>query len=950
MKKDGISPDQEGTPCVLPPMHVGGPRQMYEIYQDSMPITRYHHHPDIFLTMTANPNWTEIQDALDPHQTASDCPDLVARKRGLPHMHALIYLEKSQKIRTVDQVDRYASAEFTDEQSHPVLFDTTEVGIRFIAAGITALEVVVRGGRKATNIDIVPYNPHLLRMFNCHINVEVCAGIRAVKYINKYIYKGYDKTTFVVGSADEIQIYIDARYIGPPEAVWHLFGYRMHREMPHVERLAIHLKGMQRIVYESEASTEGVTQTAENYKSKLMAYFEYNDENPDAPAYTYQEFPQHFVWKKDRWEVRKKQFAIARMYFVSPSVGELFYLRLLLTVVAGARSFEHLRTVNGVLHPTYKKACVELGLLESDAEFVYCLREAATVQVGSQVRKLFKIILVDGNPAEPELLWKEFKMNICDDLHHVIKKKYGILEPTDEEIEDYGLYLIDKLLREGGKEMAHFCSMPKSKINWDDEYGNRYTCEHMQMMADIDKKQFEKNIANLNEEQLAAFKAITDSVERREGSKFFLNGSAGTGKTFVYNTIAASCRLKGDIVLTVASSGIASLLLEGGRTAHSTFRIPIDITGTSVCSIAKQKEEAEFIKQATLIIWDEVPMQHRYCIEAVNRFLQDIHENKEDDFGGVTVVMGGDFRQTLPVIPNGGRAEIVGTCVRGSFLWDNINVLTLTKNMRLDMQEPENRAYAEFLLKVGSEPVDKVDLPSAVNVCKNRTELITKLYPYLTKTQIWRGDEACYEQVSEEELTNGMILTARNDDVNEINVEALNFLDGDSHTYLAADRLTPEESGRIPPISNEFLQNLNLPGMPLFKLQLKVGCPIILMRNLAPSDGLCNGTRLLVTHCGKYLIQAKILTGKKSKIGEVVMFPRISFQPNISELNINMLRRQFPIRLAYAMTINKSQGQSVKHVGIGLKTSVFCHGQLYVALSRCTAAKRITVLPEDKSN
>ncbi|XP_026459723.1 uncharacterized protein LOC113360429 [Papaver somniferum] len=548
------------------------------------------------------------------------------------------------------------------------------------------VEVAVRGGRKETNIDVVPYNPHLLRMFNCHINVEVCAGIRAVKYINKYIYKGYDKTTFVVGSTDEIQIYIDARYIGPPEAVWHLFGYHMHREMPHVERLSIHLKGMQRIVYESETSTEGVTQTAENYKSKLMAYFEYNYENPDSPAYTYQEFPQHFVWKKDRWEVRKQRFAIVRKYFVSPNAGELFYLRLLLTVVAGARSFEHLRTVNGVLHPTYKKACVELGLLERDAEFVYCLREAATVQVGSQMRKLFKIILADGNPAEPELLWREFKTHICDDLHHVIKK---------------------------------------------------------------------------------------NSVERRGGSKFFLNGSAGTGKTFVYNTITASCRLKGDIVLTVASSGIASLLLEGGRTAHSTFKIPIEITCTG----------------ATLIIWDEVPMQHKYCIEAVNRLLQDIHENKEDDFGGVTVVMGGDFRQTLPVIPNR-----------------------------------------------GSEPVNKVDLPSAVN-----TEI---------------------------------------------------------HTYLAADRLTPDKSGRIPPISNEFLRNLNPPGMPLFKLQIKVRCPIILMRNLAPSDGLCNGTRLLVTHCGKYLIQVKILTGKKSKIREVVMLPRISFQPNISELNKNMLRRQFPIRLA----------------------------------------------------
>ncbi|XP_026400445.1 uncharacterized protein LOC113296353 [Papaver somniferum] len=218
--------------------------------------------------------------------------------------------------------------------------------------------------------------------------------------------------------------------------------------------------------------------------------------------------------------------------------------------------------------------------------------------------------------------------------------------------------------------MAHFCSMPKSEIDWDNLYGNRYIREHMQMKAEIDTDHLKQNIDKLNEEQLAAFKTVTESMERRDGSKFFLNGSAGTRKTFFYNAIAASCRLKGEIVLTVALSGITSLFLEGGRTAHSTFRIPIDITSTSICSIAKQKEEAEFIKQATLIIWDEVPMQHRHCIEAVNRLLQDIYENKKDDFGGVTVVMGGDFGQTLPVIPNGGRAEID--------LFSNFSILSIS--------------------------------------------------------------------------------------------------------------------------------------------------------------------------------------------------------------------------------------------------------------------------------
>ncbi|XP_026454030.1 uncharacterized protein LOC113355393 [Papaver somniferum] len=290
-----------------------------------------------------------------------------------------------------------------------------------------------------------------------------------------------------------------------------------------------------------------------------------------------------------------------------------------------------------------------------------------------------------------------------------------------------------------------------------------------------------------------------------DGRTFFLNGSAGTGKTFLYNTVAASCRLRGYIVLTVASSGIASLPLVGGRTAHSTFKIPIEINVTSVWSIPKQSSTAKFLKEAKLIIWDEVPMQHRFCVESVNRLLKNIRGN-ELAFGGITVVMGGDFRQTLPVIPNGGRADVVGACVRRSVLWNNITVLTLIKNMRLDLQDPENKIFSEFLLKVGTEPEEKVQLPSSVNRCKDMEDLICKLYPRLSKIHPHSGTSG---QVSEEELTERIILSARNNDINEINMEALNILEGETFTYLAADKLNPDESCGIPNFTNEFLQNLN---------------------------------------------------------------------------------------------------------------------------------------------
>lgn len=236
--------------------------------------------------------------------------------------------------------------------------------------------------------------------------------------------------------------------------------------------------------------------------------------------------------------------------FFSPNAGELYYLRLLLTVVAGADSFDSLKTVNGELCPTFKKACIELGLLEHDGEPLALLEEAADIQTGSQLRKLFKIVISDCNPTEPEILWEKFGKKICDDLPHGLRTMFDIQNPTDEQTLNYGLYLLDRLLREGGKKLKHFSNMPRPKENWGKIIGNRLLCEHRQLQFAIQQPELRRNIASLNPEQLSAYNKITESVQQRDGRTFFLNGIAGTWKTFVYNTVDASCRFNGDIVLT----------------------------------------------------------------------------------------------------------------------------------------------------------------------------------------------------------------------------------------------------------------------------------------------------------------------------------------------------------------------------------------------------------------
>jgi hypothetical protein len=110
---------------------------------------------------------------------------------------------------------------------------------------------------------------------------------------------------------------------------------------------------------------------------------------------------------------------------------------------------------------------------------------------------------------------------------------------------------------------------------------------------------------------------------------FFVSGHGGTGKTFLWNTIVAYLRGSKRIVLTVASSGVAALLLPGGRTAHSRFRIPIDLDDSGVCDIKRHTMLSSLVESASLIIWDEALMMHRKCFEALDRSLRDVLSDRD---------------------------------------------------------------------------------------------------------------------------------------------------------------------------------------------------------------------------------------------------------------------------------------------------------------------------------
>ena len=155
-------------------------------------------------------------------------------------------------------------------------------------------------------------------------------------------------------------------------------------------------------------------------------------------------------------------------------------------------------------------------------------------------------------------------------------------------------------------------------------------------------EQVQQNTPLLNEKQHQIYDEIMQAINNGCGY-FFIDGPVGTGKTFLYNTLLANVRLYGDIAIAVASSGIAALLLSGGRTAHSRFKIPLKIDEFSTCNISRNNQLAHLINIAKLFIWDEAPMMHKFVFEAVDRKFRDITQ-VDKPFGEKVFVFGGDFR------------------------------------------------------------------------------------------------------------------------------------------------------------------------------------------------------------------------------------------------------------------------------------------------------------------
>ncbi|XP_011883744.1 PREDICTED: ATP-dependent DNA helicase PIF1-like [Vollenhovia emeryi] len=257
------------------------------------------------------------------------------------------------------------------------------------------------------------------------------------------------------------------------------------------------------------------------------------------------------------------------------------------------------------------------------------------------------------------------------------------------------------------------------------------------------------------------------------------------------------------------------------------------------------------------------------------------------------------------------------------------------------MRTEDEREFANWLLQLGDGKLSNMDElnPDTIEIPQDfisEQSLITEIC----------GDRITMEQVRQNQ--DRAILCPKNEDTFKINDEILRLMEGDEKEYLSIDSIMSDDPQEQLNFPTEFLNSLTRSGMPVHRLKIKIGATIILLRNFNTKKGLCNGTRFIVIDLKSNLIHAEVLTGPAR--GQTVFLPRINFLPNDSEIPFKLKRRQFPIRVSFAMTINKSQGQTLQKVGIYLQNPVFAHGQLYVAFSRATKRDNVKVkVVEDKN-
>jgi hypothetical protein len=875
-----------GTPVLLPASFPGSPRWYHALYHDALALPAAFHLPDLFVTVTFNPEWPEMARLMPMHSSIHDHPDVVARifwlrfsrimqdivdngvfgevlsycwriewqLRGLPHAHVLIILR--QRILHAEDVDRFVSAEIPDPVQFPELHRlVAHLMIHGPCSGTNApcigddgmcekhfpkqlqprtvmhpnayplykrrgLHTAQVRGQPVTDEWVVPHNLYLLSRHRSHICVEVASHLILYKYVYKYCFKPPDHGTI---NFNEIAAFISGRILSSAEAVWRILQLPLHKEFPTVQRLSVHLPGHHLVVIDSAASADAAGTAADASTSTLLQWFALNARDPAARALLYKDVPKFYKWNKKlkEWQLRKYKGCkkVARMHGVSSHNIELFMLRRLLLAVPGATCWADLRTVEGQVYPSFEAAARARGMLNDDFELIAAFQEIVQATVSdSSIRRQFCILLAFGRPVQPREFFMRFQLSLfppgCD-----IGQVWGELVNLAIEFriswESMGIH--PPVMDVGSLPLLEIFDPVRSAMDADSLW------------------------AQLNDEQRQAADAFLAALNEPRGDAtkvFMLQASGGCGKSFVANYIAARVRSHGAAAICVAASAQAAAVLRGGRTAHGQLRIPIECDSGSFLDL--KVDEKREIANAAALLWDEASMVADTIADCVNKTFQDIMQCKLP-FGGMPVLFIGDWRQLLPVVPRlSGDHHTLQRCS----WWQQVRVLKLLHNWRC--QHPR---WMQLLDDVGMGRINNIEIDAAA-VRHSVEDIVAHVWADATSGT----------------TTPKAILTLTLDDAAVVNHKIISALPGDVMVANCYDTYLDCKEPDLYP--EEFVQSLQISGVPPGQLELKVGARYIIMRNMDQRNGVVNGAQLMCT-----ALSSRMITG-------VYILPKHHASPN----------------------------------------------------------------------
>lgn len=425
-------------------------------------------------------------------------------------------------------------------------------------------------------------------------------------------------------------------------------------------------------------------------------------------------------------------------------------------------------------------------------------------------------------------------------------------------------------------------------------------------------------VANLSESQNTVFQRIIASIPRPSSSNenaFLIKGAAGTGKTFLLNQIIRHCENQDIKAIALAYTGIASCILLKGKTVHSQFRIPWSRQQIT-CGIDSTHPMYGYIKEASVIAWDQASFCSRSIIEEVNRYLQ-IMMNSQRPFGGKVVIMCADFRECSPIAKVSQTEPPESHSLLFSALYNQMQHFTLHENLRFTY--PTDYRWC---LDIGSGAINEVYVPNECRVF-NLDTLISSIY----------GHD--YGSIPVDDTMGRSILAVSARGANDLNRECLNRLFQTKYRCESINyfkKIDEEQRSRFYIMDNVMA---NLPKyFPPNVLFVSENCPIMLRQAYR---GLAPGTRLIVRSVAVNKIIAEIGVGRRR--GRLINIYRTLTRRVFASGNVQFIRRQFPVSLAFALTINKAQGLEFKRLGVHFDSQVFSHGQMYVAFSRVSDIK-----------